>query len=67
MRSFHNIQEKAITGNKGLSLTRLVNWQNLQKKLFRDKQFGDKGGKTVIIQIESPVPDLTKVTKAKRF
>jgi hypothetical protein len=39
-----NIWEKAIPGDEGFSLTRRVNWQNLQA-LFRDKQSGDKGGK----------------------
>jgi hypothetical protein len=30
-------------------------------------QFEDRRGKAVTIQMDSPVPDLTKFTKAKRF
>jgi hypothetical protein len=45
----------------------MVNWQNLQRRLFRDKQFGDGVGGSCYNPMESPVPDLTKFTKAKKF
>jgi hypothetical protein len=31
------------------------------------RQFEDKRGKVVTVRMDSPVPDLTKFTKAKRF
>jgi hypothetical protein len=40
--------------------------KDLQRRLLRDKQFGEKGGKAIKVQKESLVPDLSKVTKAER-
>jgi hypothetical protein len=46
----------------------ILGWEtNLQKRLLRDKQFGDKEGNAIKVQMESLVPDLSKITKAKRI
>jgi hypothetical protein len=38
----------------------MTNQKNLQKRPFRDKQFGDKGGNAAKVQMELLVPDLSK-------
>jgi len=40
---------------------------DLQKRLLRDMQFGDKGGNAIKVQLQSLVPDLLKITKAERI
>jgi hypothetical protein len=35
-------------------------------RLLRDKQFGDKGN-AIKAQVESLMPDLSKITKARRI
>jgi hypothetical protein len=56
------MSRKCYSCTKGLSLTIMVSWQNLQRRLFRDSL--ETRGE---IWMDSPVPDITKVTKAKRF
>jgi hypothetical protein len=46
----------------------VLGWKtDLQKRLLKDKQFGDKGGNAIKVQMESLVPDLSKITKAERI
>jgi hypothetical protein len=46
----------------------VLGWKtDLQKRLLRDKQSGDKGGNAIKVPMESLVPDLSKITKAKRI
>jgi hypothetical protein len=46
----------------------VLGWEtNLQKRLLRDKQFGDKGGNAIKVHMESLMPDLSKVTKAEKI
>jgi hypothetical protein len=46
----------------------VLGWKtDLHKKLLSDKQFGDKGGNATKVQVESLVPDLSKITKAERI
>jgi hypothetical protein len=37
------------------------------EQTVRDKQFGDKGGNTTKVPMESLVPDLSKIIKAERI
>jgi hypothetical protein len=46
----------------------VLGWgSDLQKRQLRDKQFGDKVGHAIKIQMESLMADLSKITKAKRI
>jgi hypothetical protein len=46
----------------------ILGWKtDLQKRLLRDKQFGDKGRNAIKVPMESLVPDLSKTTKAERI
>jgi hypothetical protein len=47
---------------QSMALSHLI----LEAKL-RDKQFGDKAGNAIKVQMESLVPDLSKITKAERI
>jgi hypothetical protein len=60
-RALSRLVSKAKQGQAQLAL----GWKtDLQKRLLRDKQFGDKGGNAIKVQTESLVPDLSKITKA---
>jgi hypothetical protein len=44
----------------------VLGWKtDLQKRLLRNMQFGDKGGNAIKVPMESLVPDLSKITKAE--
>jgi hypothetical protein len=46
----------------------VLGWDtDVQKRLLRDKQFGDKRGNAVKVQTESLMTDLSKITKAERI
>jgi hypothetical protein len=46
----------------------VLGWKtDLQKRLLRDKQFGDKMGNAIKVRMESLVPDFSKITKAERI
>jgi hypothetical protein len=46
----------------------VLGWNiDLQKRLLRDKQFGDKVENAIKVPMVSLVPDLSKITKAKRI
>jgi hypothetical protein len=41
--------------------------QLFRREELRDKQFGEKGWNAIIVQMESLVPDRSKITKAERI
>jgi hypothetical protein len=46
----------------------VLRWKtDLQKRLLRDKQFGDKAGRAIKVPMVSLVSDLSKITKAERI
>jgi hypothetical protein len=60
-RAQSHLVSKAKQGQAWLAL----GWKtDLQKRLLRNNQFGDKGGNVIKVQMESLVPDLSKIINA---
>jgi hypothetical protein len=58
---------KLFPCDEGLSLAKMVNWQNLLRRLFRDKRSGDKAGELSQSRSSHLCQTSQKLTKAKRI